>query len=91
MAMKSASAPRRIYVRKGSPVVCYGGIYFGPAANKESKINVEKEVTIEVLENAGGKKRIAVAQKQGKAGKVTENWSEKKLVFEKRAAAADAE
>lgn len=85
MAMRSSSAPRRVYSRGGSYVVCFGGVYFGPPANKESKINVEKEVTIEVLENSGGKKRIAVSQRAGKAGKVTENWNEKHLTFEKRA------
>ncbi len=86
MAMRSSSSPRRIYTRAGSPIVCYGGVYFGPPANKESKINAEKEVTIEVLEKSGGKARIAVTQKVGKT-KVTENWNEKKLVFEKRAVA----
>lgn len=89
MSMRSSSAPRRVYTRSGSLVVCYGGVYFGPPANKETKINSEKEVTIEVLENSGGKKRIAVTQKAGKAGKVTENWNEKKLVFKERGAAAE--
>lgn len=87
MAMRSSTSPRRIYTRGGFPLVCYGGVYFGPPANKESKINAEKEVTIEVLENSGGKKRIAVSQRAGKAGKVTENWNEKHLTFEKRASA----
>lgn len=86
MAMRSSTAPRRIYVRAGLPVVCYGGLYFGPPANKESKINVEKEVTIEVLEKAGGKARIAVTQKVG-GKKVTENWGEKHLTFESRKSA----
>lgn len=87
MSMRSSTSPRRIYLRAGSPIVCYGGVYFGPKANSESKINVEKEVTIEVLENSGGKKRIAVSQRAGKAGKVTETWNEKHLTFEKRASA----
>jgi hypothetical protein len=86
MSMRSSSAPRRVYSRGGSFVVCYGGVYFGPKASAESKINVEKEVTIEVLDSAGGKKRIAVTQR-GKAGKVTETWNEKHLTFEKRASA----
>lgn len=86
MAMRSTTSPRRIYVRSGSPVVCYGGIYFGPKANTESTINVEKEVTIEVLDKAGGKARIAVTQKVGK-NKVTETWNEKHLTFEKRVSA----
>lgn len=87
MAMRSSTSPRRVYSRGGSFVVCYGGVYFGPKANAESKINVDKEVTIEVLENSGGKKRIAVSQRAGKAGKVTETWNEKHLTFEKRASA----
>lgn len=86
MAMRSSTAPRRIYTRHGSPIVCYGGIYFGPPANKESKLDSNKEVTIEVLEKSGGKARIAVTQKVG-GKKVTENWNEKKLTFEKRASA----
>lgn len=88
MAMRSSSSPRRLYSRGGSYVVCYGGVYFGPLANKETKINPDKEVTIEVLENSGGKKRIAVTQRAGK-GKVTETWNEKHLVFKPREAAAE--
>lgn len=103
MAMRSASSPRRIYVRKGTPIVCYGGVYFGPPANKESKVDPDKEVRIEVLEKSGGKARIRITQggkmvKNKETGTytvkdaaVSENWSEKKLVFEKRAATEAAE
>lgn len=86
MAMRSQTDGRRVYTRGGSVVVCYGGLYFGPPANKESAINTEKEVSIEVLEKAGGKTRIKVTQKSGK-NKVSETWSEKKLTFEKRPSA----
>jgi hypothetical protein len=88
MAMRSSTSPRCVYVRAGSPIVCYGGLYFGPPANKKTKIDAEKEVTIEVLEKSGGKARIAVTQKVGK-NKVTETWNEKHLTFEKRTAAAE--
>jgi len=84
MAMRSSTSPRRLYSRGGSMVVCYAGVYFGPKANSESAINVEKEVKIEVLENAGGKKRIQVTQKVGKNPAVVEVWNEKHLTFAKR-------
>lgn len=84
MAMRSATSPRRVYTRGGSPIVCFGGAYYGPPAKKESKINVEKEVTIEVLENSGGKKRIAVTQKSG-SKKVTEQWGEKQITKKEKA------
>lgn len=86
MAMRSQSDGRRVYPRGGSVVVCYGGVYFGPAANKDTAINHEKEVSIEVLDKSGGKSRIKVTQKVG-GKKVSETWNEKKLTFEKRASA----
>jgi hypothetical protein len=87
MSMRSSTSPRRVYTRAGSVVVCYGGIYFGPLSNKESKINPEKEVRIEVLDKSGGKSRIKVTQKVGSHPAVTETWNEKHLTFEKRASA----
>lgn len=84
MAMRSQSDGRRVYTRGGTVVVCYGGAYFGPPANKETAINPEKEVSIEVLDKAGGKARIKVTQKSG-GKKISETWNEKKLTFEKRA------
>ncbi len=85
MAMRSATSPRRIYVRAGRPLVCYGGVYFAAPKDKESKLNIEKEVSIEVLDNAGGRKRIKVTQ--GTKNKVHETWSETKITVEKRATA----
>lgn len=87
MAMRSSTSPRRLYSRGGSMVVCYAGVYFGPKANSESKLNIEKEVRIEVLENSGGKKRIQVTQKVGSKPAIVEVWNEKHLTFEKRATA----
>lgn len=81
MSMKSASAPRRIYVRNGQNLVCYGGLYFGPA--RTSEISAEKTVRIEVLPRSHGKARIAVTQGLGD-NKVTENWSEQHIVFGSR-------
>lgn len=87
MAMRSSDAPRRLYLRAGAPVTCYGGIYFGPKQNETSKLNPEKEVRIEVLDNSGGKKRIKVTQKVGSKPAVSETWIEKHLVFQPRASA----
>ncbi len=85
MAMRSSSSPRRVYTRAGSVVVCYGGVYFGPKANTETKIDSDKEVKIEVLDKVGGKARIKVTQKIGSRPAVNETWNEKVLTFEKRA------
>ena len=79
MSMKSATSPRRIYLRAGRPLACFGGLYFGPASNKTSAINTEKTVRIEVLKRDHSKARIAVTQ-----GDVTETWSEQKVVFASR-------
>lgn len=86
MAMRANSDPRRVYTRAGMPLVCYGGIYFGPSKG-ESKINAEKEVRIDVLPNDHGKKKIQVKQKVGK-NTVTETWPEQKIEFGTRTAAA---
>lgn len=83
MAMRSSTAPRRVYSRKGSPLVCFAGMYFGPSAKEESAIEAGKEVKIEVLDAVGGRKRIQVTARVGK-GKVSENWTEKKVVFQPR-------
>lgn len=85
MSMRSATSPRRLYTRSGSVVVCYGGIYFGPKSNAETKMNSAKEVRIEVLDPAFGTKRIQVTQKIGRQDPVVEVWTEKELTFEKRA------
>jgi hypothetical protein len=81
MSMKSSSAPRRVYARNGSPLVCYGGLYFGPA--RGSQIDCERTVRIAVLPRSHGKARIAVTQGLGDNA-VTENWSEQHIVFGSR-------
>ena len=88
MAMRSSDSPRRVYARAGSLVICYGGVYFGPKAETSSAINPEREVKLEVLAPAGGKKRLSVKQ----AGKnaVSEVWVQKHLTFKSRSATASA-
>jgi len=85
--MRSSTSPRRVYSRKGSLLVCFAGVYFGPG-KEATNINVEKEVKIEVIEaSAGGRKRIKVTQKIGKNPAVVENWGERKVTFTPRASA----
>lgn len=86
MAMRSSNSPRRVYSRKGTLVVCFSGVYFGPG-KEASNIDPEKEVKIEVLDASHGKKRIKVTQKIGKKPAVMENWGEKKVTFTPRASA----
>lgn len=88
MAMRSATSPRRIYVRNGSPVVCYGGVYFAPKA--DSLVNLEREVRIELLPVSGGKKRIQVTQKHGKNPATVETWKELEIVRVPRGSKASA-
>lgn len=85
--MRSKTDGRRVYPRGGSLVTLYGGVYFGPLANSESKIDSEKEVKIEVLDKSGGKARIKVTQKIGSRPAVHETWNEKNVVFQPRATA----
>ena len=89
MAMRSNSSPRRVYTRKGTPLVCFSGVYFGPKADSETAINTAREVRIEVVAQAGGRKRIEVRQAAGKHS-VTETWVEKHLEFGTRTASVGA-
>lgn len=83
MTMRANTDPRRVYTRAGIPLVCFGGIYFG-LGKGETKIDTDREVKLEVLSPAGGRKRIEVKQKQG--GKtVTETWTEQHIKFGTRA------
>lgn len=74
MSMRAHNAPRRVYTRNGLTVLCFGGLYFGPGRDG-TKVNTEREVKFEVIEPAGGRKRIQVTQKVGKAT-VKETWRE---------------
>lgn len=85
MAMRSASAPRRVYSHKGTLLVMIGGTYFSPG-KEATEINVDKEVRTEMLESAGGRKRIQVSQRAGKKT-VTETWRQANPKFEPRASA----
>jgi hypothetical protein len=87
MAMRSKTDGRRVYPRGGSLVTLYGGLYFGPKANTESKVNQDKEVSIEVLPKSGGKAKIRVTQKVGNHPAVHEEWIQKEVIFQPRASA----
>jgi hypothetical protein len=78
MAMKSMSAPRRLYVRAGSPVCCVAGCYFGPSRGK-TEIDADKPVRFTVLKRDHGKARISVTQ-----GEKSETWPEQHLTFVSR-------
>ena len=84
MAMKSASSPRRLYVRGGHPLVLMGGLYFGPAKGKNAKtvIDPKGEVTLKMLETrVGARKRAEVSQLASDGTTVTETWLEQSLTF----------
>lgn len=85
MAMRSSTSPRRVYSHKGTLLVMHGGVYFSPG-KEASEINVDKEVKLEVLESAGGRRRIEVTQRAGK-NTIKETWRQANVKFEKRAEA----
>jgi hypothetical protein len=91
MAMRSTTSPRRIYLRAGSPLVCFGGVYFGPMGTKASTIDHNNEVRLEILSPSTktGKKRVKVTQKVGRQEPIVETWIEKNVVFQKRSEEAD--
>lgn len=84
MSMRSKNAPRRVYTRNGLTLLSYGGLFF--AAGKEgTKVNPEREVRFEVIDPAGGRKRVEVTQKVG-SKTVKEVWRETALVVKHRKA-----
>lgn len=85
MSMRSSTSPRRVYSRKGTLLVCFQGVYFSPG-KEASSISADKEVKIEILDTAGGKKRIQVTQRAGKTS-VKETWKQTNVKFESRASA----
>lgn len=72
MPMKTASTPRRIYVRHGSPLVCFAGTYFGPPRGLNSALNVDRGAKVEVIGRDHGKAKATVTQ-----GDVVETWIER--------------
>ena len=88
MRTKSANAPRRLYARKGTMVLCFDGLYYGPKAKATSKFDKDVEVTTETLSSVGGKARIKVTQKVKGHADVVEVWTEKTLTFVPRTAKA---
>lgn len=87
MSMKTQDSPRRIYVRKNTPIVLFGGRTFSPPKGT-SELDTKGEVTIEKLKSDGGKARIKVTQKLKGKPEVTETWRSVKIEREPRAAAA---
>lgn len=85
MSMRSATAPRRVYSHKGTLLVMHGGCYFSPG-KEQTEVSVDKEVKIEVLDSAGGRKRIQITQRAGK-NTVRETWKQANVKFESRATA----
>lgn len=88
MRTTAANAPRRLYSRSGSLVLCFDGKYFGPKAKATSKFDKGVEVTTEVLANVGKLARIRVTQKSKGHADVVEVWTEKHLTFVPRASKA---
>lgn len=70
--MKTASAPRRIYVRNAVTHVCFDGRTFGPAT--DSALSLDHPVTIEKLESDGGRARVEVTQKRKGQKTLVEVW-----------------
>lgn len=70
--MKTASAPRRIYVRNAVTHVCFDGRTFGPVG--ESTLSLDHPVTIEKLESDGGRARVEVTQKRKGQKTIVEAW-----------------
>lgn len=82
--MKSSTAPRRVYPRSGSLVICYAGMYFGPKANSASVIPDGASVRCVSLPASHGKRRLEVKARVG--GKtITETWIQTPVVFKARA------
>ena len=61
MARKSASQPRRLYVRKGNTIVLFGSRFYA-APKKGSAIVATGLVTCVPLPSDGGRARIQVVQ-----------------------------
>jgi hypothetical protein len=69
-------ATRRIYVRNGTDLVLFGGAVFRPT-KAGTKIDPAREVRVEPIDPAGGRKRVEVQQKRG-AQTVKEGWVEQR-------------
>jgi hypothetical protein len=78
--MKSATAPRRIYVRNGITHVCFAGKTFAPPKG-ETTLDLEGTVTIEETEGNAKTKKAQVILTQKKKGKaaLTETWQSVKV------------
>lgn len=75
MRSQQANAKRRLYARKGVPLVCYGGRFYRPSAKAGTHVDTGHEVAVEMAEPSGGRQRVTVSQ--GTGGKrLQERWVE---------------
>lgn len=84
MTMQAKNAPRRIYPRKGSILVLFEGVYYGPKTGEASDLTKEDQVTINALKKSGKLHRIEVTQVTDGKKPIVETWTEKNVVFAKR-------
>lgn len=70
--MKTASAPRRIYVRNDIVHVCFEGRTFGPPS--ECAIDIDLPVVLAKLPSDGGRARVQVSQKRKGLAPMVEVW-----------------
>lgn len=92
MAMRSVNSPRRLYKRNGNMLLCFSGRYFGPRSGEKTFVVIDpaREVKIELLSNAGGKRRIRIEQVAAGGASVVETWTEKTIERKKRSSKDDA-
>lgn len=62
MSRKTADAPRRLYVRNGFTHVLFVGKLYGTKG--ETKLSLDRPVTIEQVPSNGGRARVKVTQAQ---------------------------
>lgn len=72
--MKTADAPRRVYVRNDVIHVCFAGKTFSPVQGK-TDIPVGGQVTIEDL----GRGKVTVTYKKPKQAAIVETWNVRKV------------
>lgn len=78
--MKSSNTPRRIYVHKLVPVVCFNAKSY--RAGDTSKIDVNLPVLCETI--GEGTDKIRVSQRKPHAKTVTETWVNHEIVRKAR-------
>jgi len=79
MTMTAKDAPRRLYPRAGSLVLCFDGLYFGPRSSDTSALTKDDQVTVEVLPKKGAVHRIKVTQVVDGGKAIVETWTSREL------------